>query len=1143
MQSFITNDQTKSLLKRLDQLIQKSTELKFLVGFFYFSGIKNLYESLYNKTDINKSDINIKILVGLNVDCINYQIFECADTIQSNLSNNKIIDRYFQSIQKSINSDEFDTKEFYKQVRYFINLIREGKLNIRKTLEPNHAKLYIFKLSRDQVKDTIFITGSSNLTRAGLVEQNEFNVEISDYGIKEADEYFDSLWVKAVKITEDEQRKQNLIQILENNTLIKEIKPFEAYCYVLKTYLDSYEVVSIGEHLCTLMRKNGYEPYKYQLDAVGQALSIINKHNGVILADVVGLGKTIIACAIAKQLKKRGIVICPPGLVGDKNKTAGWNKYLEDFQLFDWEARSLGDLENVLEYINTHNDIEVIIVDEAHRFRNQDTRAYELLKNICRNKIVIALTATPFNNKPSDIFSIIKLFVTPKKSTVTLENDIELRFSLYRRRFDKLSYIKRYYNSTDREKRQRAKAYYEDLFGTENIDLRKVNQETHRLAKQIRNNIEPITIRRNRIDLQKNPYYKKEVTQLSKVKDPIEWFYELNPEQLQFYDTVIGTYFADIDEGGQFKGAIYRPFVYEEGTIEIDEDRETNENLMEKNREYIQQINLFNFMRRLLVKRFESSFGAFKQSIENFKKIHQDVLQFIENTGNGDPLEGKFILDRSLLEKIYDLDIDEIENYLLEYENQINAGVLPKKHKIYKIKDFKYKDKFIEDIQSDIELFDTILQELDKLDLVNNDPKLQCLIKNIEQEFNKEPNKGEPKRKIIIFSEFIDTVKYVEKTLCQSFNNRVLVITGNLADSKYKEIYSNFDASYKDQNDDFDILLCTDKISEGFNLNRAGMIINYDIPWNPVRVIQRLGRINRISKKVFDELYIVNFFPTEKGSEIVKSREIAQNKMFMIHNTLGEDAKIFDVDEEPSAAELYNRLQQNPENLEMESFYTKVLNIFTEIQNEHPDIVKNLQHLPHRIKVSKQGQENELLVFFKKNRLYVVRYDYENKEIEETTLEEILDNITCTIQDKALPIEEQLWNAYEEIRNRKEKKGLPSSEQSIYKKALNNLGFLIQNNNLEQLGQYKEFLMLLREDILDYGTLSDYTLRRIANLKTNYKNDTQLKQLLEEIAALQQELGSNYLIKEKFKDNGLKKDIIIAIENKVLQEETTNADN
>ncbi|MGB4268147.1 MAG: helicase-related protein, partial [Spirochaetota bacterium] len=1034
MTNFITNDTTKNLLKRLQQLILISDELKFLVGFFYFSGIKELYDSLYNAIQKNQQLI-LKILVGLDVDIINYRLIECSANDDRSLSNAKIIENFFNSIKKSINTDDFDTKDFHKQVSFFIDLIKKNNCIIRKTVQPNHAKLYLFKLQQNQVKPSLLITGSSNLTRAGLVKQNEFNVEISDYGIEEATKYFDDLWNSAVRITEDAVKKERLISILENETFIKQITPFEAYCLVLKTYLEMYEPVTISEHLCNLMRKNGYEPYKYQLDAVSQALSIIKKHNGVILADVVGLGKTIIACAIAKQLKKRGIVICPPGLIGDRNKTAGWLKYLDDFQLFDWDARSLGDLENVLQYVNNHNDIEVVIVDEAHRFRNQDTRAYELLSNICRNKIVIALTATPFNNRPSDIFALIKLFVVPRKSTITLNNDIEFLFSLYRSKFDKLSYIKRYYNSSDSNKKERAKTFYKYLFDTDNINLRIVTRETHKLSQQIRDNIEPITIRRNRIDLQKNPYYKNEVNKLSKVHDPIEWFYELTPEQSKFYDKVIQIYFGDINNGGLFKGAIYRPFVYEEGELDIDSDEITDENMMEKNREYIQQTNLFYFMRRLLVRRFESSFGAFRQSMENFKRIHQKVLTFITNTGKGNPLDGEFILDRGLLDKIYDLDPEEIEPYLIEYEEQINKGVLPKKHKRYKIKDFKYAQKFINDIQSDIDLFESILKELDEYNLVDNDPKLECLVKNIKKQFSKVPKNDEPKRKIVIFSEFTDTVKYIKDILNETFNDRVLVVAGDLLDSKIKEIYKNFDAGYKDHEDNYDILLCTDKISEGFNLNRAGMIINYDIPWNPVRVIQRLGRINRISKKVFEELYIVNFFPTERGAEIVKSREIAQNKMFMIHNTLGEDAKIFDVDEEPTPAELYTRLQQNPEDIETESFYTRVLNTYTELAQQYPDIVRNLDKLPKRIKVSRQHSKDELLVFFKKNRLYVVQYDYETKEINETSLEEVMEQIQCTVDTKSLPIDDRFWNAYEEIKTKKEKYSLPKSQQSVYNRA------------------------------------------------------------------------------------------------------------
>ena len=690
------------------------------------------------------------------------------------------------------------------------------------------------------------LQGSSNLTRAGLSTQEEFNVEISDFGFEDADKYFDNLWDEAVKITEHAESKKKLIEIVEKDTLIKEITPFEAFVIVLKTYLDSFESRDIGQSLLKILEDNGYATYQYQLDAVKQALAIIENNNGVIIADVVGLGKTIIACAVARELKKRGIVICPPGLIGDRNKNSGWKKYAEEFMLHDWEVRSLGELENIAEFVDKHRDIEVVIIDEAHRFRNQDTKDYEILKNICRNKIVILLTATPFNNRPGDILSLLKLFITPKKSSITLENNLVDKFKAFKGTFDRLGYIKKYWNSSNSAKRKKAETYYQTFFGENTIQLEKITQRSHYLAKQIRDVIEPVTIRRNRLDLQHNPYYKDEVKNLSKVADPKEWFFALTKEQSVFYDQVIGQYFGDPDDGGQFKGAIYRPFEYE-----IEKEKIVEEKLSEKdNRQFIQQRNLYDFMRRLLVKRFESSFGSFEQSIKNFKRITERILEFIQKTGKGDYFKGEYILDRSLLEKIYDLDLDDIEKSLAEYTEKINNGEYPKNHKVYKIKEFKYKEDFIEHIKSDLKLFDEILVHLSKLDLVKNDPKTECLLENIKREIKQKPLKGEPKRKIIIFSEYLDTVKYLAPILEKNFSRKVLVVASDLSAHKISQINKDFDASYPEQEDEYDILLASDKISEGFNLNRAGLVINYDIPWNPVRVIQRVGRINRISRKV-----------------------------------------------------------------------------------------------------------------------------------------------------------------------------------------------------------------------------------------------------------------------------------------------------
>lgn len=1117
MKTFITNSDAGNLKKRISELISKSAELKFLVGFFYFSGIRELYEQLKKK-----QDIIIKVLVGLDVDKFNYQLIEYAalEEQSSILSNEEIGYKFLSSIKKSINSEDFDNKEFYEQVRFFVDLIKNNRLIIRKTIKPNHAKLYIFKLESEQVgRKNLFITGSSNLTRTGLSTQEEFNVEISDYGFEDAEKYFDHLWNNdSIPITEDTGLKERLIEIVERETLIKEVTPFEAFVLVLKIYLDSFERKEIGESVIELLKKNGYTPYQYQLDAIRQALAVIEKNNGVILADVVGLGKTIIACCVAYQLKKRGIIICPPGLMGDSRiKDSGWHMYKEQFRLYDWEVWSLGDLEKLQEFIQDKDDIEVIIIDEAHRFRNQDTKSYEYLKNICRNKIVILLTATPFNNRPSDILSLLKLFITPKQSVITLESSLVDRFRGFKADFERLANITKYCNSNNPQQRQKAYDSYKGLFGEEFSypeGLKKVKARTTYLAKQIRDVIEPVTIRRNRLDLQNNPYYKKEVQELSQVADPKEWFFELTEEQSEFYDRVIKEYFASPDDGGRFKGAIYRPFEYE--TVRAD-------TLSEKESfEFYSQRNLYDFMRRLLVKRFESSFGAFEQSLKNFRYITECVQKFIAKTQ-------KYILDRDLLERIYDKDPEEIEPYLKEYAEKITQGVYPKNHKIYEVSKFSYKDEFFKDIESDLMLFNEILNSLHKLKLVKdgNDPKTQCLVKNLKKQLKKEPE-----RKIVIFSEYLDTVQYLKPILENEFPDKVLSVFGPLSSTRVKEIIKNFDASYPDQEDTYNILLSTDRISEGFNLNRAGMVINYDIPWNPVRVIQRVGRINRISKKVFDELYIVNFFPTEKGAELVKSKEIASNKMFLIHNTLGEDSKIFDIDEEPTPAELYERIQMNPDKLEEESFYTKALNEFLKIKEKYPDLITSLDKFPLRIKVAKKSEEDEILVFIKKNRLYILKAKYKTQgkaDIYQLTFEDVFEKVYCVPDEKRLELSDRFWDVYEEIKKFKGLRPKASSEQSLEQKAINNLKTFLRNNN-EKIFELKDFIKTLLEDIIDYGTLSDYTLRRIANLESKER----IEKSIEEIKTLKKELGENYLEKEKIRQKEMVKEIIVAIENQKI---------
>lgn len=163
---------------------------------------------------------------------------------------------------------------------------------------------------------------------------------------------------------------------------------------------------------------------------------------------------------------------------------------------------------------------------------------------------------------------------------------------------------------------------------------------------------------------------------------------------------------------------------------------------------------------------------------------------------------------------------------------------------------------------------------MDKLKLIENDPKRMEVINKVKQILKENSN---PKRKVIIFTKYTDTILHLKDYFNSKLNNRVLICEGsNLTKKFYNELKNNFDAQNKEKRDDYDVLLTTDKLSEGVNLNRAGAIINYDIPWNPTRVTQHVGRINRIGTKVFDWLYIYNIFPTEQGAKEVKIREISQ---------------------------------------------------------------------------------------------------------------------------------------------------------------------------------------------------------------------------------------------------------------------------
>lgn len=1115
--NFITNNKEKhkTVKGRLNTLISVSEELKFLVGFFYFSGWKELYESLQE----NKA-VQLKLLIGLQVEKLLHKMVEHGQQ-EENLSQDDYFNRFMKSLGVAINNEEMDTEEFYNQVGFFLTMLESGRLEIRKTENPNHAKLYLFQLSEEQARiqgmPGQFITGSSNLTKSGLSNQEEFNVEIKDYGFEDAEAYFDELWERAIPITEDINRRKFLIEFIKHKSQAATVTPFEAYALILKTYLDLQAQKHIKPEVERIIEDIGFKKFSYQTDAVNQALSIINEYNGVIIADVVGLGKSVIASMIGKNMGKRGMVICPPALIGSKELRTGWKGYVEDFKLYDWEVESRGRLEELAETIQGR-DIEVIIVDEAHYFRNQDTAAYEALMNVCRDKTVILLTATPFNNSPADIFSLLKLFIVPGKSGITIEDNLEGTFQGYNYRFRRLSNILKNYQANDPVKRKRAEVQYREMFGEEPpVDEEWVRSATKDLANRIKEIISPVVIRRNRLDLKTDFLYSTEVGELSVVEDPEELFYELTLEQSEFYDRIVRDYFS---ETGIFKGAIYQPFQYEK-RVDNEEDLD-----LEGNRAFQQQRNLYDFMRRLLVKRFESSFGAFSKSIDRFLKVHELVIQFLENSG------GKYILDRKLMESIYTYDEEEILEVLEKFEQSLLDKKLAKHHKVYDVKDFQRKDEFEFDIRTDRELFRGIQDEIKKLNLVENDPKRQKVYEKIKEVLARKHED----RKVILFSEYVDTVKHLQPFFHEKIKNRVLICDGKISKELAKQLNTNFNAQHKGTKaNDFDVLITSDKLSEGVNLNRAGLIINYDIPWNPTRVIQRVGRINRIGTKVFDKLNIMNFFPSETGSDFVKSREIAAQKMFLIHNALGEDAKIFDAEEEPSPAALFKKINENPDEEGEQNISTKIRNLYEEIKKQYPEVIEKIQSLPARVKTAKGFQQSQVNVLRKKGlslfAQQVVNPGKEGTEVKGILMEELLSSIKCDFEEPLLPLSPNFWPVYETIKEYKPTQRQRGSDFKLETKAHNNLK-TAQNIIDPKEESLHSFIQTLLRDIRNYRTLPQYTLRRLTSVDLNSPaSQKDSKKFFDEVKWVRNQLGEDYLnrIFKRVENQSL--EVIIAVEN------------
>lgn len=882
--TFFTNEPERDLYSRFSTILRSNTQFfDILVGYFRTSGFFKMKDAM---KDVEK----IRILVGLNVDKYTVKIIDKAnmELTYGAPTEKQAKESFADSIEKEFEGTE-PTSEIEQGVRTFIEWLKIGKLELRMYVEaPIHAKVYIMRKDMQKTPDTFgsVITGSSNFSEAGLQNNLEFNVELKDSrDVQFALEKFEELWNKSVPITED------YVEAVEHKTWLRnDITPYEIYLKTLYEFFKE-EINSDKDLLAENLFPDGYMRLQYQLDAVVQAKKILETYNGVFISDVVGLGKTYICAMLAKSLKKgKKLVICPPVLVDY------WKEVLLEFDVAA-EVESLGKLDAILE--KGVDKFTYVFIDEAHRFRNQGTESFSALHKICYGKKIVLISATPINNYSSDIENQIYLFQPKHNSTIIGLKDLEAFF---------------------RELRSKEKKYTK---GTQ-MYLDQVRANSEEIRDRI---LRHIMIRRTRNEIME--YYASDLE-----KQGLKFPKLGTPEPIVYiFDEDTNTVFNEtVDTIKNFKYSRYKPLVYLK-------DSKKYATLLTS------QHNMGGFMKSILVKRLESSFFAFKNTLGRFLASYEKFIEMYER--------GEVYISKKV--DVYDLLDSGDDDKLME---------LVEAETVMHFSADEFDGKFIKDLRWDL----TKLQYLSNMwQNISDDPKLTQFKEELQS------NEKLCGNKKIIFTESKETAEYLAKELSDIYGERVIAYTGSSSMILKSVIEDSFNPKFTEKkNDQFDVLVTTDVLAEGINLHRANALINYDLPWNPTKIMQRVGRINRVGS-AYEEIYVFNFFPTSATSKHLPLKDRIIEKLQAFHDTLGEDFKYLSDEEEVSSQKLFQDLnkdlEKDEEGANLELAYLAVIR---QIRDNDAALFEKIKKLPKKAKTGRYSdrvQNDATISFIRKGYL------------------------------------------------------------------------------------------------------------------------------------------------------------------------------
>ena len=887
-----TNRGGNTLMKEFEGVLLHNPQIRNLdavVGFLRASGYFSLRPFL---NSIN----NVRVLIGIDVD---KYIAEAAR--QGKLffgAEDDVKQDYLRQIRKDIENSNYQ-KEIEDGMFQMVQDLLDGKLELRAHPSKKiHAKIYVlYPDDFNQYTQGMAITGSSNLSGNGLgiteERQYEFNVKMTQHeDVQFAKDEFEKLWeeAKGCEITADDLKTS-----IDRTYLKGEVSPYDLYIKMLMEYFSDRILETDNDD--PLDMPEGYTKYDYQVDAVIEGYQKLVRYDGFFLADVVGLGKTVIATMIAKKfLIENGrdhtkiLVVYPPAV------ELNWKTTFKDFGI-DKYAKfiSNGSLSKVLDEDNYNywnaDEYDLVLVDEAHKFRSHTTSAFEQLQEICKmprietgnisgyKKKVMLISATPMNNTPADLYNEILLFQDPRHCTIDGVGNLTAFFAPLIVEFRKLR------NNPE-------------------ADIR----DFKKLAEKVRDRvIKPLTVRRTRTDIENVARYNKDVNGFPKVERPIESRYELNEHLANLFERAMQT----LDK--ELTYARYQAIAYL---------KQEASNGLYDNAELISR-SLAGIRKNGLVKRLESSFYAFQVSINNFRQANQNMLDMFANN------------------KVFiapDLDINTMLATMTEEEIEERLNEKAKnnpKNAVFKADDFR--SDFIEMLQTDQVILEQMCKEWQDIS-DDDDSKFAKFKELLKHELFKIENN--PEQKLVVFSESVDTVNYLQRRI-----NRpdVLVISSDNRGQQFKTIRENFDANYKTKLNDYNIILTTDVLAEGVNLHRSNVIVNYDTPWNSTRLMQRIGRVNRIGS-VSKHIYNYVFYPSREGNREINLNQIAVSKIQTFHSTFGEDNQIYSQNEilDRSLSKLFDEaLKEQKKDFNQEiTYYEELRSLYQTNRREYNRIAK-----------------------------------------------------------------------------------------------------------------------------------------------------------------------------------------------------------